>query len=165
MLQNFQSEAPLSTTSPMTTEDIVRVEAMLLRGDRETALNFALDKQDWALAMMLASVCGADKYQEVVRRFQQARFSPTGILPLLSMVYSNQAQKLLQSTNTPIAVNSSAKVTFHQMGAPVSSLPVTASTAVTQNWRVKLSALLANKTPEWESNLNLLGFKMQCDES
>ena len=51
-------------------EDVeAAVTEHLIRGNREAALEAAIGGKAWALALVIASVCGAEKYKEVVRLF------------------------------------------------------------------------------------------------
>jgi hypothetical protein len=51
---------------------------------------------DWALALLVASNCGQEKYQEVCRAYATASLPLHSPLHLASMMFSNQAVAALQ---------------------------------------------------------------------
>ena len=71
---------------------VARIEALLLCGDRETALAEAISGGHWALAMLVGSVCDANSYKAMVSRYAHSHFNISSGLYLLSHVYSDQCE-------------------------------------------------------------------------
>jgi hypothetical protein len=148
-------------------EYMMGIEALLLRGQREDALTAALEAQDWPMAMMLACVCGPEKYQEVVRSYAHVMFPQTSALHLLSMVYSNQGPKV-------IGYNSAGAVHAAKFISPTTTATNTttggakaegpALSGLMSNWRSNLAGLLANKTGEWEALVKLFGARLMNEK-
>ena len=78
---NFLLGHPLSCITPPSVQDLgsmdpaavaetmAVVQGSLLKGQREKALAAALEAKQYPLALLIASICGRQKYQEVVREY------------------------------------------------------------------------------------------------
>lgn len=142
-------------------EYIMNIETLLLRGQRDEALASAIEAQDWSMAMMLACVCGPEKYQEVVKSYAHTMFPQSSALHLLSMVYSNQGPKVIAYNATTVA--NTAKFISPTIGNSMKSEGQTISGLMT-NWRSNLAGLLSNKTGEWEHLVKLFGSRLASEK-
>jgi hypothetical protein len=165
----------------------IEIEHLLVSGRREEALTLAVDRQDWPLALMLASIAGAEKYQEVTKMYAQQAFPVNSAMQLLSLVYSNQAQEFI-STNGQCkpklagAAPGSGKSGVNPPGQPkfISTHGMIDGKVVVDSidqqqedpakkmgifgqWRYHLAALLSNKTSDWESLVRMMGNRLLVD--
>lgn len=62
------TEAPISVTT-LTSSSLVKIEELLMRGERRQAYTFALDQKLWAHAMVIASSIDKEAWKEVVNDF------------------------------------------------------------------------------------------------
>ena len=85
-----------------TSEDVeAAVTQHLIRGNRESALEAAIGGKAWALALVIASVCGADKYKEVVRLFADNDLTHGTPAHTLALVFSGQAEAAVKLAGAP----------------------------------------------------------------
>lgn len=77
---NFAAPANNSSSSMTNGDMYATIESLLLHGRREEAAQMAADGHDWGLAMLIGSVCGSQKYQEIVRSFAATHFPKTSPL-------------------------------------------------------------------------------------
>jgi hypothetical protein len=125
--------APMSVTA----EQYVEIESLLVVGKKEEALKKAIQYGEWSLALLVGSVCGAEKYQEVIRGYSASHFPPSAPLHLLTLLFANQGAT---------AVLSTAKT----------------DDALTM-WRHNLSSILSNKTSNWQQLATYLGYRLQSE--
>lgn len=137
------------------------VENLLLRGKRDDAVTKAVEVQDWGLAMMLACVCGPEKYQEVVKAYSSAMFPDSSALHLLSMVYSNQGLKTISQAPTTIPTGTK----FMSPSGDVLKGEENSTSGIVSNWRANLAALLSNKTGDWEMLVKTFGTRIQKESN
>jgi hypothetical protein len=132
---SFTPPAPAAAaTNP---ERYVEIEALLVVGRKEEALKKAIQCGEWSLALLIGSVCGADKYQEIIRGYSASHFPPSAPMHLLTLLFANQGTSAILST---------AK----------------ADDALTM-WRHNLSAILSNKTSNWQQLASFLGYRLQAE--
>jgi hypothetical protein len=89
-----------------------------MRGNREEAVDEALESKNYALALLIASVCGADTYQIVAQRFADEVLSPGSPLHTVALMLS---QNLELPTNEELADPESESFwchdIYHQLGS------------------------------------------------
>lgn len=119
------------------------VEGLLVEGRREEAVDTALESHDWALAIVVASVCGKETYQRVVKAFADSNYPKASGLNLMSLIYSSQAEGSLKHGGRSLAV----------AGAPQPQ------TALSPDyiWRRNLASVLNNKVGDWNSLARHIG--------
>ena len=138
-----------------------RLQTLLVEGNRDDALNFSIEQQDWTTAMMLASITGPQKYQEVIRLYSQSNFISGHPLHFMMMIYSNQANKSLvqsASKNLPKFIH-----TVNPADAANKFNAAQQEEALFKSWKTTLAGILANKTSDWEQLVHLLGYRLQQD--
>jgi hypothetical protein len=143
---------------------LTTLEMHLISGQRDAALSLALTKQDWAMAMMLASMAGPEKYQEVVRLYSMHTFSSANPMYLLSMIFTNQAAKPLLSSgarNIPKFITNTASTAAANSNTTTAA--VADDTVLIKNWKLSLSSILSNKTSDWTVLTQILGYRLQSD--
>jgi hypothetical protein len=143
---------------------LTQIEVYLLAGQREAAYELAMQQEDWSLAMMFACVLGPEKYQEVMKVYAQKNFAPTSPLHLVSMLYSNQAQKTIAlhgSSAGKFLHNPQQFQNPNAIGAPSTS--TAESSNVLSEWKMVVSILLSNKTHDWEQLMNTLALRLQSE--
>ena len=69
--------------------DLGAVQRPLLRGDRSAAVAAALSRQNYALALLIASMCDRATYQETARRYADEALPAGSPLRLAALRFSN----------------------------------------------------------------------------
>lgn len=113
------------------------VEGLLVEGRREEAVEKALESNDWALAIVVASVCGRETYQRVVKSFADANFPKSSGLNLMSLIYSSQAEGSVKHGGRALATT----------GASQSQ----AAFSPDYIWKRNLASILNNKVGDWNN--------------
>jgi hypothetical protein len=121
--------------SALTRDQYVEIEALLVVGRKEDALRKAVQYGEWSLALLIGSVCGPEKYQEVIRSYSASHFPPAAPMHLLTLLYANQGTSAVLSTSKT-------------------------EDALTM-WKHNLSAILSNKTTNWQQLAMFLGYRLQ----
>lgn len=118
------------------------IETLLLEGRREEAVAKALECDNWALAIVVASVCSRETYQGVIKAFADANFPKASGLNLLTLVYSSQADSAVKHG-----------------GRALTSTPAADHVALSPEfvWRRNLAAVLTNKVGDWSSLVRHIG--------
>jgi hypothetical protein len=131
---SFSPPAPATAMNP---ERYVEIEALLVVGRKEEALKKAIQCGEWSLALLIGSVCGADKYQEIIRGYSASHFPPSAPMHLLTLLFANQGTSAILSTSK--------------------------SDDTLSMWRHNLSAILSNKTSNWQQLASFLGYRLQAE--
>ena len=118
----------------VSTDQYVEIEALLVVGRKEEALRKAIQYGEWSLALLLGSVCGADKYQEVIRSYSASHFPASAPMHLLTLLFANSGSSAVMSTNK--------------------------SGDALVMWRHNLSAILSNKASNWQQLATFLGYRL-----
>lgn len=71
-------------------EFFASLESVLLSGHREEAARLAVAHNEWPIALLIASNCGADKYREVAKAYAVSTFPACSPLHLATLLFSNQ---------------------------------------------------------------------------
>lgn len=135
---NFTPKCALTAVGA---EQYSEIEALLVVGRREDALKKAVHYGEWSLAILIGSVCGADKYQEVVRSYSASHFPASAPLHLLTLMYTNQATPAVLGANPPSSSSEDALAL----------------------WRHNLSSILSNKPSNWQQLAKILGYRLQSE--
>jgi len=133
------------------TEEInASIEALLLLGKREDAVTLALQNKNWPLALLVSSMCGASRYQEVVKAYAQSSFPTAAPLHMLTLLYSQQADSAIKHGGRLLAAPS------------VSSSSTTTTTSMVSKsiWRRNLAALISNKSGDWTRLMRHFGDRL-----
>jgi hypothetical protein len=131
------------------------IEGLLLNGKREDALKLAVEKEDFALALLIASVCGKEQFQFVSRCYAEKNFAVTSSLHFLSMLYSNQAEKSLK--------HGGARLLNTVASTDVGGGALAGGSAVVSQWRKHLAAILSNKNQNWADLVRTLADRILND--
>lgn len=81
---------PLS--SSLSADNVSDVQALLLRGDRESAVSEALTQQNYALALLIASMCDRTTYQITARRFADEVLQSGSPLHTAALLFSKNLE-------------------------------------------------------------------------
>jgi hypothetical protein len=119
------------------------VEGLLVEGRREEAVEKALECNDWALAIVIASVCGKDTYQRVIKAFADSNYPKASGLNLMSLIYSSQAEGALKHGGRSLAT----------AGAP----QALAALSPDYIWKRNLASVLNNKVGDWNTLARHIG--------
>jgi hypothetical protein len=122
------------------------LEILLLAGKREEAVALAVNRQEWAMAMLIATNCGADTYKEVSKAFAASTFPPSSPLHLAALLFSNQASSALLYGDKRLGISQADK-----------KKEVTIITL----WRRNLAMIIANKSPDWRALIGALGDRLK----
>ena len=77
------------------------IEEMLLTGKREEASTLAMEHREWALALLISSNCGPEKYREVSKAYATCTFPSSSPLHLATLLFSNQVSEV-SSVSLPL---------------------------------------------------------------
>lgn len=140
-------------------DQYTEIEALLVVGRKEDALRKAIQYNEWSLALLIGSVCGPEKYNEVVHTYSSSHFPKSTPLHLLTLMYAN--------VGSSIVLNSTANTT----GTNTSSTNTTSTTITNTSsggdaltlWRHNLSAILSNKPSNWQQLASYLGYRLQTE--
>ena len=133
------------------TEQYAEIEALLVVGRREEALKRAIELREWSLAMLIGCVCGAEKYQEVVRSYASSHFPAAAPLHLLTLMFANQGASAVLSSSS----NANATGTASTVGDDSNNLLTL--------WKHNLSAILSNKASNWQKLARFLGYRLHSE--
>ena len=116
----------------MVAETMASVQASLLKGQREKALAAALDAKQYPLALLIASICGRQKYQEVVRQYMASISHVGSVLHTVGMVFSGQGDVVAKNPNEMLVTD----------------------------WMPNLAAVITNRTNGWDGVVRELGDRL-----
>jgi hypothetical protein len=122
------------------------LEVLLLAGKREEAVALAVNRQEWAMAMLVATNCGKETYKEVSKAFAASTFPSSSPLHLAALLFSNQASSALLYGDKCLGISQ-----------PDKQKEVTIITL----WRRNLAMIIANKTPDWRTLMVALGDRIK----
>ena len=140
---------PASSQGVSRSDCYASVECLLLAGRRDEAVSVASSSGDWALALLIASNCGQDKYQEVCRAYAAATLPQNSPLHLASMVFSNQANALLLHGGKRLCGAASVLDGSHNQSHNQSL-----STSISSIWRRHLAMVSSLLNCNYSSSLN-----------
>ena len=109
----------------------------MLRGRRVEAIELALETQNFALALLIASHCGPETFQNTVQQYTEKAFRNGSPLHTLGVLFSGQ-----------------------QLDA---SLPTVDTKDLLACWRHHLAAIISNRTMGWDRAIYTLGSKLLDD--
>ncbi|QLL30847.1 hypothetical protein HG536_0A06620 [Torulaspora globosa] len=120
--------------------DQLKVLAYLQTGGREMALAIAMEKRDYAMALLIGSLMGKDKWTQVVETYLKNEFSvesnvsnfSTNLLSLMFQVFIGNSKRAVQE--------------FYSDGAK--------GRWATENWRIVVAAVLNNIEVTCEKSMN-----------
>ena len=78
--------------SSLSGDNVSDVQALLLRGDRESAVSEALTQQNYALALLIASMCDRTTYQITARRFADEVLQSGSPLHTATLLFSKNLE-------------------------------------------------------------------------
>ena len=164
---NFHSGTASGASGSASGSGVVRadqyteIEALLVVGRKEDALRKAIQLNEWSLALLIGSVCGPERYSEVVHTYSSSHFPKATPLHLLTLMYAN--------VGSGVVLNSSANTTGT---GTANTYTNTTSTSITNTstsgdvltlWRHNLSAILSNKPSNWQQLASYLGYRLQTE--
>ena len=82
------SSSPVLASYDVRAADLERIQSFLLKGDRRSAVRFALDRSLWAHAFIIASSLDKDAWQEAVSEFARTELASTTDHDSLRVAYS-----------------------------------------------------------------------------
>lgn len=110
-------------------DSILRVEYLLIRGDREHAIEEAIGIGDFATALLVASMCDPETYKSVAQQYARSKFRRDSPMYMTAMLFSGKLQ-------SPPGRNSG------NWGVEPEEL--------IQNWKYYLAAIVNNRTFGWD---------------
>ena len=115
-------------------DSIVRVEDHLIHGKREDAISDAITSGDFATALIVASMCGPERYQSVAQQFIEKKFHTDSPLYTTASLFSG-------------------KFDAPSWGERPDDL--------IDNWKDNLAAIINNRTIGWDKLVLSLGDKLK----
>jgi len=121
------------------TDSIVRVQDLLIRGDRENAIEEAMAIGDFATALLVASMCDSETYKSVAQQYARSKFRTDSPMYTTTMLFSGKIE-------SPSSRNSS------NWGVKAEELR--------ENWKSHLAAIINNRTFGWDKVVLSLGDRL-----
>ncbi len=120
-------------------DSIVKVQDLLIRGDREHAIEEAISIGDFATALLVASMCDPDTYKRVAQKYAESRFRSDSPMYTTTMLFSGKIEAPSRRTSSNWGVNPSE---------------------VRKNWRSHLASIINNRTFGWDKIVLSLGDRL-----
>ena len=165
------SNSPVIASYDVRGVDLERIEAFLLRGDRRSAIRYALDRSLWSHAFIIASSLDKEAWQEAVGEFARhelaAENGATDGLRIAYSVFAGLGAGAI--TGQPVAPppvvpppGSAALGIISRSATPVTPMPdpLLASKLPDERlarWRQTAGMIVANRTPGSSAALVSLG--------
>ena len=148
--------------TPLSAAQRGEIETLLTEGRREEALVIALQLKQYALAMLIGTVCGKEHFQSAVRSYADTCLDHNSALHFMSLLYSNQASTAMQTPAGASAGNRAG--TGGAIGGAVRKCVSWADASpFVQSWRQHLSCILLNKTSDWVEVVRQLGERVYAE--
>lgn len=122
------------------------LESLLLRGQREAAIDFALEHKEWVFALLISSLSGPLSYQRVVKEYADSNLPQGSPLHTLTLIYSNQ-NKII-TAKQKLFMNDNENCQHYTL---------------TTQWKKSLAAIISNKGTEWDKLGRSLGDRIFSD--
>ncbi|KAL7540536.1 hypothetical protein ACHAXR_010196 [Thalassiosira sp. AJA248-18] len=158
-IRRDSSTPPTSSSSNSnSSEDLAEVQQLILRGERESAVSEALTTQNYALALIIASMCDRTTYQIAARRFADEALVCGTPLHTATLLFSNNLElprdeELLNPYNDADAYggknNGCNTFWYDEM-----------YDGLEESWREQLASILSNQTSGWERIVLTLGDRL-----
>ena len=139
-----------STSLP--TLDLTEVQDLLLRGERESAVSEALTQKNFALALVIASMCDRTTYRITARRFADEALPVGSPLHTATLLFSDNLEvpdddELLDPYGKRVRRKS-----FWYDDATYGNL--------IETWKEQLASIMCNQTAGWERIVVSLGDRL-----
>jgi hypothetical protein len=120
-------------------DSIVKVQDLLIRGDREHAIEEAILIGDFATALLVASMCDPDTYKRVARKYAESKFRSDSPMYTTTMLFSGKIE-------APTRRNS------RNWGVKPEEMR--------KNWKNHLASIINNRTFGWDTIVLSLGDRL-----
>ncbi|KAL7431539.1 hypothetical protein ACHAXM_002719 [Skeletonema potamos] len=145
---NGKSSLPNNAPSvESTNSDLNDVQDLMLRGDRESAVTEALKKKNYALALIIASMCDEGTYQMAARRFADDALSVGSPLYTTALLLTDN----LQLPKKHELIDPRHELSFWCKD-PYQDLET--------NWKQQLATVLSNKRENYTKIIMTLGDRL-----
>lgn len=124
------------------------VQSLLLRGERESAVSSAITDRNYALALVIASMCDRTTYQIAVNRFADECLQKGSPLHTAALLFSN---------NVDI---SDEDADFLKRGEQSSFWCREEYGNLEETWKKQLASIMSNQTVGWERIVLTLGDRL-----
>ena len=139
-----------STTLP--TLDLTEVQDLLLRGERESAVSEALTQKNYALALVIASMCDRTTYRITARRFADEALPVGSPLHTATLLFSDNLEVPDDDELLDPYGKSVRRKSFWYDDAIYGNL--------IESWREQLASIMCNQTAGWERIVVSLGDRL-----
>ncbi|EEB05279.2 multidomain vesicle coat component Sec16 [Schizosaccharomyces japonicus yFS275] len=145
-----EDNTPVVATSSVTAGFLQKIHNFLLVGDRESALTCAMNRKNWAYAILLASSLGKETFQSVVHDFIKS-----------DLMSETQTANVEVNLRVIFQLLSGASLAFSELSSSCPLLSLTQANSAEGNqdlqWKELLCMLLANDVPEQVQAFRHLG--------
>jgi hypothetical protein len=118
---------------------VADVQRLLIRGEREEAVKCALSGDNYALALLIASLCGHQTYYTTARYFIEKTLVPGTPLHTAAILFANQIQSTEEIDNQATDLWSKS------------------TSELEANWQHHLATILSNQGRGWKRIVTALG--------
>lgn len=144
-----QTNVPL--TSPPTS-DLTEVQDLLLRGERESAVSEALSQKNYALALLIASMCDRTTYRITAQRFADEALQIGSPLHTATLLFSDNLE-IPDDTELLDPYGKQARRKSFWYDDEIYGTLV-------ESWREQLASIMCNQTAGWERIVVSLGDRL-----
>eukprot|EP00804_Cyclotella_cryptica_P019129 CCRYP_020877-RB/>CCRYP_020877-RB protein AED:0.03 eAED:0.03 QI:259/1/1/1/0.8/0.66/6/654/2801 len=139
-------QSPKVLLSSYVNTDLEEIQNLLMRGNREEAVDEALENKNYALALLIAAVCGVDTYQIVAQRFADEVLSPGSPLHTVALMLSQNLElPSSEELADPESESFWCKDIYDQLGS---------------TWKCQLASILSNRKEGWNKIVLTLGDRL-----
>ncbi len=144
-----QIHVPL--TSPPTS-DLTEMQDLLLRGERESAVSEALTQKNYALALLIASMCDRTTYRITAQRFADETLHIGSPLHTATLLFSDNLEIPDDAELLDPYGKQARRKSFWYDDEIYGTL--------VESWREQLSSIMCNQTAGWERIVVSLGDRL-----
>ena len=138
------------------TKPVPALKSLLLRGEREKAVWYAVDRKLWGHAMMIASTMSRDIWKQVAQEFVRHGVKASGEnVESLAALYDVFAGNCEESVDQLVPPSTRAGLQMVSKSAP--SGPARNALDGLDKWRETLSLILSNRSPDDTRSMVALG--------
>ncbi len=123
-----------------------KVQSLLLRGKREEAVQEALVSHNYAMALLVSTMCDRECYQRAVKEYADHALTVGSPLHTISLLFSAQLQPLAERALDGSETNSS--IWGHN------------AEELRKAWKYHLAAIISNRTVGWDKIVLTLGDRL-----
>jgi hypothetical protein len=125
---------------------LTAVDSLLLKGKRVQAVDAAIEGKNFAMALLIASMCDRDTFQRVTRKYAEETLMNGSSLHTLAMLFSGQLQP---PSDSALDRTGGCGALWNDCGD-----------TILQTWKHNLAAVMSNRVLGWDRVVLSLGDRL-----